>query len=193
MTTFAQAAAAAAEFADQLGHRFLHANDNPDVVAGQGTVAAEVVADAPEVDAVVVAAGGGGLAAGTALAAGPRHTVTVEPRHCQSVHDGLAAGHPVDSTVDSVAASALGASRLGELPFAILSSNGVRCTLVSDEQLLAAAGPAVGGVPDRRRTRRRRATGRLVGRSGPRPAALPGGVRRQHRLDPRLKYGSAPR
>jgi threonine dehydratase len=137
-TTFAQAAAAAAEFADQPGHRFLHAYDNPDVVAGQGTVAAEVVADAPEVDAVVVAAGGGGLAAGTALAAGPRHTVTVEPRHCQSVHDGLAAGHPVDSTVDSVAASALGASRLGELPFAILSSNGVRCTLVSDEQLLAA-------------------------------------------------------
>lgn len=137
--TVAEAARAAAEFADQPGHRFVHPYDNPTVVAGQGTVAAEVIADAPEVDAVVVAAGGGGLAAGTALAIGARRTVTVEPRNCRAVHDAMLAGRPVDAPVDSLAASALGASRMGEVPFAVLrGAHAVESVLVSDAQLLKA-------------------------------------------------------
>lgn len=137
-STVAEAARAASDFATQPGHRFVHPYDDAAVVAGQGTLGVEIVADAPEVDSVVVAAGGGGLAAGTALAIGDRTTVTVEPTHCRAVHDGLAAGIPVDSPIDSIAASALGASRIGELPLTVLRGHDVESLLVSDAQLLSA-------------------------------------------------------
>jgi threonine dehydratase len=122
--TYGEAAAAAVAAAQHPDVRYLAAYDDPAVVAGQGTVTAEVVADAPEVDAVVVAAGGGGLAAGAALAAGGRTVAVVEPENCCCVHRALAAGRPVDSPVDSVAASALGATRVGEVPFGVLRSAG---------------------------------------------------------------------
>jgi threonine dehydratase len=97
-----------------------------------------VVADAPEIDTVVVAAGGGGLSAGAALASGGRTVVVVEPEGCSCVHRALEAGRPVDAPVDSVAASALGATRVGELPFAVLSAADVVSVLVTDAELLAA-------------------------------------------------------
>jgi len=136
--TYAEAVVAATELAQRPGHSYLPAYDDLTVIAGQGTVAAEVIADVPDVDTVVVAVGGGGLAAGTALAIGPRTTAAVEPHHCQCLADALAAGRPVDSPVDSVAASALGASRVGELPFAILQRGRLQSVLVSDTELLAA-------------------------------------------------------
>jgi threonine dehydratase len=136
--TYGEAAVAALAEARALGARHVPAYDDPAVVAGQGTVTAEAVADAPEVDAVVVAAGGGGLAAGAALAAGGRAVVVVEPEGCCCVHRALAAGRPVDAPVDSVAASALGATRVGEVPFAVLSPAEVVSVLVTDAELLAA-------------------------------------------------------
>ena len=137
-STYAEAAAAAIEAAARPGCGYLHAYDDPEVIAGQGTVAAEVVEDVPEVDTIVVAVGGGGLAAGTALAAGPRGTVAVEPENCQCFANALAAGRPVDGEVDSVAASALGATRVGALPFAVLRAAPVESVLVSDKELLTA-------------------------------------------------------
>jgi len=131
--TYAEAAAAAMAVPDSF---YVPAYDHPLVVAGQGTCAAEVVADVPEVDTLVVAVGGGGLGAGTVLGAGGRHVVAVEPEGCQAFHDALAAGHPVDSSVDSVAVSALGATRVGDVPFAILRA--ASSVLVSDQQILAA-------------------------------------------------------
>lgn len=137
-STYAEAAAAATEDAGRPGRGYLHAYDDPAVIAGQGTVAAEVVEEAPEVDAFVVAVGGGGLAAGTALAAGPRVTVAVEPEGCRCLAEALAAGRPVDAEVGSVAASALGATRVGVLPFAVLRRSPVESVLVSDKELLIA-------------------------------------------------------
>jgi threonine dehydratase len=136
--TYREAAVAALAEAQAPGVRYVPAYDDPAVVAGQGTVSAEAVADAPEVDAVVVAAGGGGLSAGAVLGAGGRTVVVVEPENCCCVHRALEAGRPVDSAVDSVAASALGATRVGEVPFAVLSSSGVVSVLVTDAELLAA-------------------------------------------------------
>lgn len=132
-TTYAEAAAAAMEVQDAL---YVPAYDHPLVVAGQGTCAAEVVADVPDVDTLVVAVGGGGLASGTVLGGGGRHVVAVEPQGCQAFHDALEAGRPVDSPVGGVAASALGATRVGEVPFAILRA--ATSVLVSDQQILAA-------------------------------------------------------
>lgn len=118
--------------------RYVHAYDDPAVVAGQGTVTAEVVEESPDVDAVVVAAGGGGLAAGAALAAGGRAVVTVEPSGCRAVHAALQAGSPVDVEIDSVASSALGATRIGDVPFAVLRAADVVPLLVSDAEILSA-------------------------------------------------------
>jgi threonine dehydratase len=135
-SSYAEAAEAAMAYADSSGARYVPAYNDPLVVAGQGTCAAEVVADCPDVDALVVAVGGGGLAAGTVLGAAGRPVVAVEPEGCRALHEALAAGRPVDTQVDSVASSALGATRVGEVPFELLRS--VRSVLVSDEQILAA-------------------------------------------------------
>lgn len=138
-TEYAAAEAAARAYADTEGLRYIHAYNDPDVVAGQGTLGHEIAADAPDCDAVAVAVGGGGLAAGVSLGIGDeRLTVAVEPRGCASLHAAFAAGEPVDTPVDSVAASALGASRVGDIPFAVLRDRNVTSTLVSDPEILAA-------------------------------------------------------
>lgn len=136
--TYAEAAAAARAAAKAPGVRYVEAYNDPAVIAGQGTVAAEIVREAPGVDVIAVAAGGGGLAAGTALGGGGRAIVAVEPEHCDCLHEAFAAGKPVEAPVDSVAASALGASRVGDEPFAVLSARSVRSVLVSDDEILAA-------------------------------------------------------
>ncbi|MGB3437204.1 MAG: serine/threonine dehydratase [Actinophytocola sp.] len=131
--TYAEAASAAMAVPDAL---YVPAYDHPLVIAGQGTCAAEAVAAAPDVDTLVVAVGGGGLAAGTVLGAGGRHVLAAEPEGCQALHDALEAGRPVDSPVGGIAKSALGATRVGAVPFAILRS--VTSVLVSDREILAA-------------------------------------------------------
>ncbi|GAA5129326.1 threonine/serine dehydratase [Haloechinothrix salitolerans] len=137
-TTYAECAAAAHDAATRTGARYVEAYNDPDVVAGQGTMAREIARDAPDVDAIVVAVGGGGLAAGTALGSDGRKTVAVEPHGCGCLHQALHAGEPVDTDVDSVAASALGATRIGDIPFAVLASADVTSVLVTDDEILTA-------------------------------------------------------
>ncbi|GAA3559024.1 threonine/serine dehydratase [Amycolatopsis ultiminotia] len=137
-TTYAEAAAAARAVAEEPGTRYLHAYDDPAVIAGQGTVTAEIVAAAPDVDAVAIAVGGGGLAAGATLAADGRRIYAVEPEGSQALHAALAASEPVDVTIDSVASSALGATRVGSVPFGLLATPSVTSVLVTDAEILAA-------------------------------------------------------
>ena len=146
---YADAERAAREFAAGQGRFYVHAYDDPAVVAGQGTLAAEIVADLPECDVVVVPVGGGGLLAGVsgglaaidrAAAAGtaPRRAVGVEPEGCPTLHAAVEAGEPVDVGADSVAASALGAARIGTLAFSAYRANPVGLALVSDKEIIAA-------------------------------------------------------
>jgi len=136
---YAEAEEAARAEAAATGAGFLHPYDHPEVIAGQGTVGLEIIEQAPHCDTVAVAVGGAGLAAGVGLALGPgRALVAAEPEHCNALHAAFAAGEPVEAPVDSVAASALGASRVGRLPFALLRARPTTCVLVSDEQILAA-------------------------------------------------------
>jgi threonine dehydratase len=129
-------AAEAALAAIRPGTRYVPAYDDVAVLAGQGTVAAEVVADRPDVDVFAVAVGGGGLASGTVLGADGRTVVAVEPTGSRCLHDAIAAGAPVDVAIDSVAASALGATRVGTWPFELLRRS--PSVLVDDAELLAA-------------------------------------------------------
>lgn len=132
--TYAEAAAAARGF----GPVFIEAYNDPKVIEGQGTVTREIVEDVPEVDTIAIAVGGGGLVSGAALAAGGRHIVAVEPENCCALHRALAAGEPVDSPVNSIAADALGATRAGEHALEILLRHDVSSVLVSDAEILAA-------------------------------------------------------
>jgi threonine dehydratase len=115
---YADALARADELVRATGALRAHAYDDRLVVAGQGTAAAEVLADLPDVDTLVVAVGGGGLLAGTCAAvrdaAHPVRVVAVETEGCPTLRAALDAGRPVDTEVGGIAVSALGARRLGD-------------------------------------------------------------------------------
>ncbi len=67
--TYDDAHAAAVGLAAERNLTYVHAFDDPDVISGQGTIALELIADSPELDAIVVPVGGGGLISGIAVAA----------------------------------------------------------------------------------------------------------------------------
>lgn len=137
---YAEAAEAASEFAAATGALAAHAYDNPLVAAGAGTLFEEIHAARPTVDTVVVAVGGGGLFAGVATAAAEhgRRVVAVEPVNSRALNAGLAAGHPVDVPVDSVAADALGARRASADAVRLAAAPHVTSVLVPDEEIVAA-------------------------------------------------------
>jgi threonine dehydratase len=136
---YAEAYEAATKRAADSGALFCHPYDQPEVCAGQGTLALELEEQTGGVDTVLVAVGGGGLMAGIAAALeGRARVVAVEPEGCPSFHAALAAGRPVDAEVSGVAADSLGARRTGEIPFAVARRTGVTSLLVGDEDVIAA-------------------------------------------------------
>jgi len=134
---YADAETAARAWAEQSGGSYLHAYDDPVVIAGQGTIGLEIARQAPWCDSAAVSVGGGGLAAGLSVSL-DFPLVAVEPEHCNSLHAAFSAGGPVDAPVDSAAASALGASRIGQRAFALLSSGNVQLALVTERAITLA-------------------------------------------------------
>ena len=124
----------------RTGAVYCHAYDQPDIAAGAGTLALELVDQVPDgFETVLVAVGGGGLMAGVAAALeGVARVVGVEPRGAPTLHAALEQGRPVDVPVSGVAADSLGARRLGEIGFAVATRTGVRSVLVDDDDLRAA-------------------------------------------------------
>lgn len=122
-----------------LGGLSIHAYDDPLVVAGQGTVAAELYEQAPDLDVVLVAVGGGGLASGIASYYGHgTRVVAVETERTRTYASAIAAGGP--TRVDDIggpAADSLGASSIGELPYSILRAHNVDSLIVTDEAVSA--------------------------------------------------------
>jgi threonine dehydratase len=131
---YADALAVADDLAAATGALRAHAYDQAEVVAGQGTAALEVLEDT-EVDTVMVACGGGGLLAGTIAAVDDRaQVVAVETHGTATLHAALAAGQPVDVEVGGLAASSLGAARIGELAWAARGAV-ARSIVVSDDDV----------------------------------------------------------
>jgi len=136
---YAEAYQAAVEAREESDALLLHAYDQPEVVAGQGTIGLELLEQAGSFDTVLVAVGGGGLIAGIATAVGDNaQVIGVEPDTAATLHRALEAGEPVDGPVSGVAADSLGARRLGDLAFAAAQEHGVRSLLVDDEAIVAA-------------------------------------------------------
>ncbi|HEX2892459.1 MAG TPA: threonine/serine dehydratase [Marmoricola sp.] len=136
---YAAAYEAALRSAAVTGALHCHAYDQPDIAAGAGTLALELLEQAPDLDTVVVAVGGGGLMAGVAAALEGRvQVIGVEPTGAPTLSRALEQGRPVDVPVSGVAADSLGARRLGEIAFDVATRTGVRGVLVSDDDLRAA-------------------------------------------------------
>jgi threonine dehydratase len=114
----------------------MHPFDQPEVVAGGGTVGMELTEQVPDADTILVAVGGGGLIAGIASwFRGAVRVVGVEPEGCPSMHAALAAGEPVDADVGGIAADALGTRRVGEIAFAAAVRWVDQVVLVSDDAI----------------------------------------------------------
>lgn len=136
---YSAALAASVEHCAATGALFAHAYDQPAVVAGAGTCAVELSDQVPDADTVLVAVGGGGLVGGVASwLRGSTRVVAVETTGTPTLHAALAAGHPVDVEVSGIAASALGASRIGEIGFAAAQQWVQESVLVGDADVVAA-------------------------------------------------------
>ena len=136
---YPEALAASKRHVARNGGLFAHAYDQPEVVAGQGTIAGEIEAAQPDVDTVIVAVGGGGLIGGIASwFRGAVRVVGVETESTPQLAAAFAAGHPVDAPVGGVAASALGSGKLGAIAWEAASRWVDDALLVSDEAALGA-------------------------------------------------------
>jgi threonine dehydratase len=114
----------------------VHPFDATTTIAGQGTIGLEWDAQDPDLDTVLVAAGGGGLIAGMATWWADRvKIVGVEPEGSRALHAALAAQRPVDVEVDSVAADSLGARNVGELVLASCRDTVDHVALVADDAI----------------------------------------------------------
>jgi threonine dehydratase len=138
-TEYAEANEAAIDYATTRGALFCHAYDQPEIAAGAGTLAEEILEDEPAINTIVVAVGGGGLYAGVAAAAeGRARIVAVEPSAIPTLHAALEAGHPVDVAVSGVTADSLGARRIGDIAFDIASRTLPASVLVDEDAIIAA-------------------------------------------------------
>ena len=133
---YAEALAASIECAAATGAMPVHAFDQAETLSGQGTLGLELSQQAPELDTVLVAVGGGGLIGGIAAWYESRtRVIAVEPEGAPTLADAIKAGRPVDAPTGSVAADSLAPKRVGDLMFPIAQAHIDRVVLVSDDAI----------------------------------------------------------
>jgi threonine dehydratase len=133
---YADALAASETHVRETGAMAIHAYDQAETLLGQGTVGLELEHDAPDIDTLLVAVGGGGLIGGIAAwYTGLLRIVGVEPEQSPTLHAALAAGKPVDAPAGGIAADSLAPRRVGELTFPIARAHVERVVLVSDDDV----------------------------------------------------------
>ncbi|MFQ3536965.1 MAG: threonine/serine dehydratase [Aggregatilineales bacterium] len=135
--------AAALERAQREGITYVHPFADPAVIAGQGTLALEVLEDLPQVDTILVAIGGGGLISGVALAAKAlkpsARVIGVEPIGAPTLKASLAADAVITLPEISTRANTLAPRQSAPINLAIIRQNVDEIVLVSDEAMLEAA------------------------------------------------------
>jgi threonine dehydratase len=113
--------------------------DQNETIMGQGTVGLELEQQAPDIDTVLVAVGGGGLVSGVAAwYAGRIKVIGVEPFASPTLTRALEAGHPVDAEAGGLAADSLAPRRVGERVLPIAQKYAPRTVLVTDEAIAEA-------------------------------------------------------
>ena len=133
---YAEAQAALTERQVETGALMMHPFDQPEVIAGQGTIGIELDEQVPYLDTVLVAIGGGGLIAGIAAWFARRvRVIGVEPVGCATMTAALAVGEPVVGEVGGLAADALGSARVGDHTFEIVRDHVDRVVVVEDDTI----------------------------------------------------------
>jgi threonine dehydratase len=137
--SYADALAASLERQAASGALLMHAYDQREVVAGAGTLAAEVEADAGVPDRALVSVGGGGLIAGVCAWFGDRARIeALEPELAPTLSAARAEGRPVDVAVSGIAADSLGARRIGAIAWALAQRHVAASHLLADAAIRAA-------------------------------------------------------
>ncbi|MBI1733695.1 MAG: threonine/serine dehydratase [Candidatus Rokubacteria bacterium] len=133
---YADALAASEAWVATSGAMPVHAFDQVETLAGQGTIGVELATQAGDLDTLLVAVGGGGLIGGIAAWYAGRVTVVgVEPEGAPTLFRALTAGRPVDAPTDTLAADSLAPRRVGELMFPIAQAYVARVVLVTDDAI----------------------------------------------------------
>ncbi len=127
--------------AEESGRLFIHPYDDPEVIAGQGTIGLEIIEDLPDPDIILVPVGGGGLITGIATAVKALRTETcvigVQAAACPSACEALKAGRPVALNVDEKEslADAIMVPQVGEADFPILRDLVDDIIVVNEDQI----------------------------------------------------------
>jgi threonine dehydratase len=134
--------AAARDAVASEGLTLVHAFDDPEVLAGQGTVGLEIAAQAPDTSMVVVAIGGGALAAGVAIAIKDRlpgvRVVGVQSDRCAPYPESLAAHQPIGARAANTICDGIAVKRPGELTLPLVSEHVDEVVTVSDDDVAQA-------------------------------------------------------
>lgn len=134
---------AASIAAEQQGLTYIHPFADEKVIAGQGTISLEILADAPDVDVLLVAIGGGGLISGVSFAAKTLkpniQIIGVEPTGAPTLYESLKAGRIVELPKIETLANTLAPRRSDEINFEIIQQNVSEIVLVTDEEMREAA------------------------------------------------------
>ena len=124
------------DYVRESGAMNIHAYDMETTLAGQGTLARELDEQAPDLDKILVAVGGGGLIGGIATWYQSKSKVIgIEPETCNCLSAALAAGNTININPAGLAADSLGASSAGSLMFPIAQKYVSHVALVSDADI----------------------------------------------------------
>lgn len=138
-STFDEAVAYSKELQQERGFTYVHAFDNPNVVAGQGTIGLEIVESLPEISTIIVPIGGGGIISGIAIAAKilkpSVRIVGVQSENVSWVKPSLEAGRPVIPEPRPTIADGIAVKTPGELTLPLIQSYVDEIVEVSDEEV----------------------------------------------------------
>ncbi|MFB7404292.1 threonine ammonia-lyase [Streptomyces rubiginosohelvolus] len=134
--------AAAQRYAEETGAVFIHPFDHPDIIAGQGTVGLEILEQCPEVRTIALGIGGGGFAAGVAVAVKALRPdvriVGVQAEGAACYPPSLAAGYPVSLDAPATMADGIKVGRPGDVPFALVEELVDEVRTVTEDELSSA-------------------------------------------------------
>jgi threonine dehydratase len=144
--TFAEALKASQEYAAKKGAVFIPPFDHIDVVIGQGTVGLEVLEQMPDVDNIIVAIGGGGLAAGVAVAAKLRAKANgrkvkvygVQAEHAAAYPSSIKAGKALEVHTTPTIADGIAVAKPGKIPFELIKTHIDKVVTVSENEIAKA-------------------------------------------------------
>jgi threonine dehydratase len=139
---FSEAKVRADQIAAEKGLAYIDGYDDPAIIAGQGTMGLEIVPQVPNLDAVIVPVGGGGLPAGGALAVKTlrpqARVIAVEADHVASFSAALREGKPTRIPIRATLADGLAIAQVGKNAFKIARRHTDKALLVNEEQIALA-------------------------------------------------------